>query len=186
MSAEWVVVELSHQGEKKSPQELETLLSDILGGGVEVFVPALTFQRRDTQVVVYVLEGYVFISSGLSHDSYFDLEENANIKAVLAHEDNTGKYIRYVEHDVVDNLRRKLQDMVASTLKVGDEVNIIEGAYSALSGVIRDVLPGDTATVHITDLVSQEVIVELPFQFLEHKSTTEEFRKLKEDEEVTI
>lgn len=164
----WVVLELSHQGEKKTPQELETLLRQHLGDAVEVFVPAMTFTRRETCVTIYVMEGYVFVGAGLSTERYFDLEDTIYIQTVLSQEEADGRYLRYVPHSTVQELETKLQRLVSRSIQPGDQVCITQGAYSQLMGKILHVFPEDErATVHVTDLESMEVIVELPYQFME-------------------
>jgi len=168
MSRQWVVVELSHQGEKRTPSDIRTLLGQALGGGVEVFVPALTFTRRDTRVTLYVMEGYAFVEAGLSTDRYFDLEESSYVARVLSKTENSGRYLCYVPQQTIADLERQLQVLAARKIEVGDLVQIIEGSYSQLLGEVLHVWPDrDAATVHVTDLESMEVIVELPYQFLE-------------------
>lgn len=167
-SKQWVVVELSHQGEKRSPDEIRVLLSQCVGGGVEVFVPALTFRRKDSCVTLYVMEGYVFIEAGLSTDRYFDLEDTVYVRSVLSKEEPSGRYLRYVPNSTVRELEERLAELAARKIERGDRVRITEGSFSQLVGEIRDVWPEtSTATVHVVDLESMEVIVELPFQFLE-------------------
>lgn len=183
MSDLWVVVELSHQGEKKTPQELRSVIGQYIGEEVEIFIPALTFKRRETHVTMYILEGYIFIASGLPTSKYFDIEDNVNVACVLTNDEASGRYLCYVENDVVEDLKEQLREQAAMTLKKGDKVRIKEGAYAELDGEILDILDDDRAMVHVTDLQSMEIIIELPFQFLEHKMPELD---MEQDEEVII
>lgn len=167
LTRQWVVVELSHHGEKKTAKELQQLLSNELGP-VEVFVPSVTFSHRESDITICLMEGYFFIEAGLPTATYFDLEELLYIKRVLTNDEPSGRFLCYVGQETVDELHRKLQSRAARDIRAGDYVRVVEGAYSALRGQILDVFPdSESATIHIVDLKSMEVIVELPFQFFE-------------------
>jgi transcription antitermination factor NusG len=163
----WVVLELSHQGEKRTPREITEILRHHLGSDTEVFIPAATFTRGQTQVTIYALEGYVFVQAGLPSANYYDLEENLHFRRVLSKEEPLGRFLYYVGPETVDELRAKLQAQTARNVTEGTKVQITEGTYSGLIGKVLDTFEDESATVHVTDLKSMEVIVRLPYQFLE-------------------
>jgi len=164
----WVILELSHQGEKKTPPELQSLLQPEIGEGVEIFVPSITFSRRESNVTICLMEGYFFVEAVIPPSTFFTLEELPYVRRVLTHDEPNGRFICYVEQDTVDELKEKLHRQAARDICVGDYVRVCEGAYSSLRGKILNVFADkERASVHIVDLKSMEVIVELPFQFFE-------------------
>jgi len=174
LKSKWVILELSHQGEKRTPDELYQLLSNEIGE-VEVFIPSVTFSRRESAVTICLMEGYFFIAAVLPPASFFTLEELPYIKRVLTNDEPNGRYINYVEPEVIEDLRSQLQDRATRDILVDDYVVVVEGAYSGLRGKILQVFSeDDKALIHIVDLKSMEVIVELPFQFFEHAPQDDE------------
>lgn len=164
----WVALELSHQGEKRLPQELYAMLRAEMGEEADIFVPAATFTRRDTTVTICLMEGYVFVEAGLPSSRYFDLEALSVIRRALSRDESAGRYLCYIEDHVIQDLRARLKEQTRRDVQVGDYVEICDGAYSALRGRILDVFEDrQRASIHIVDLKSMEVIVDLPFQFFE-------------------
>jgi len=164
----WVVLELSHHGEKKTHKELLTLMQEEVGEGVEIFIPSITFSRRDSVLTICLMEGYFFIEAALPPSSYFALEELAYVQRVLTRDDSGRRYLYYVEQNTIDELQSKLKKQARRDIKVGDYVQVCEGAYSELKGKILEVFPENKrASIHVVDLKSMKVIVELPFQFFE-------------------
>jgi transcription antitermination factor NusG len=174
-SNKWVVVELSHQGEKKSTSELIPLIENEIGSDLEIFVPSLTYSRYDRNVTICLMEGYFFVEGGRAASTYFVLEESPYVQRVLSRDEDSGRYLCYVGQETVDELRGKLQKQAARDIRVGDYVLVNEGAYQSLKGKILDVfMERERATVHIVDLKSMEIIVELPFQFFGRPEPPEE------------
>lgn len=164
----WVVLELSHHGEKMTQTELQLLMQEEVGDGVEIFIPSVTFARRDSTMTICLMEGYFFIESVLPPSTYFALEETSYVQRVLTRDDAGSRFLYYVGQKTIDELRTKLQKQAARDIKVGDYVRVCEGAYSELKGKILEVYPKKKrASVHVVDLKSMKVIVELPFQFFE-------------------
>lgn len=164
----WVVLELSHHGEKKTPNELLSLVQEEVGDDVEVFIPSVTFSRRDSTMTICLMEGYFFIEAAMPPSSYYALEELAYIQRVLTQDDAGSRYLYYVDDATINDLKSKLQKQAARDIKVGDYVRVCEGAYSELTGKILEVFSDrKRASVHVVDLQSMKVIVELPFQFFE-------------------
>lgn len=167
-SKQWVILELSHMGEKESPPDLVKLLQGDIGDEeVEIFVPSASFHRRDNWVTICLMEGYIFMEGGLAAGFYFDLERSAYIQRVLTRDEPHGRFIVYIPGDEVDELKARLRTQTLRDFGEGDYVEIIEGAYENLEGTVLDFNPQtDHALVEIHELVSIETIVELPLQFL--------------------
>jgi len=165
----WVIMELSYQGEQKTPEELALLLRGQLGGGADIFIPAVTFSRRNSTVTICLMEGYFFIEASLPTSTYFDLEDTTYVRKVLTRDESKGRFLYYVDQAMIDDLKSRLKEQTVRNIQVGDMVKVVEGPYSKLSGEILSLVEGeDRALIHIVDLKSMEVIVELPFQFFEH------------------
>lgn len=164
---QWVIVELSHKGEKESPSDLEILLKQELSDEVEIFVPALTYSRKDHDVTICLMEGYVFIEAALPTSTYFMLEDCPYVRRVLTRDESRGRYVRLVSDAEVDQLRKQLNKKAFRDLKIGDRVLITEGPHSELKGEIVDLRPDEAkASVNIEELRSIKTCVELPYPFL--------------------
>ena len=121
-------------------------------------------------MTICLMEGYFFIEAALPTSAYFDLEGTTCVRRVLTRDESDGsRYIYYADQPVIDDLKKRLKEQTVRDIQEGDMVRIIEGPYSKLGGKILSLVDGaDKALVHIVDLKSMEVIVELPFQFFEH------------------
>lgn len=171
----WVVVELSHQGERKTAYELKTIVENEISDGTEVFIPSITYTRHDNNVTVCLMEGYFFVSGGLPSSIYFQLENLPYVRRVLSRDEATGRYICYVGESTVTDLKEKLRAQAARDIEVGDDVLVTDGTYSELKGEVLDLFPDEgTATLRIKELVSMDVIVKLPYQFFERVLETHE------------
>lgn len=171
----WVAVELSLQGERKPPAELEMVVRSEIGEGVEIFVPSVSFTRRESEVVLCLMEGYFFVEAALPPSTYFSLERSPYVERVLTRDEPEGRFICYVGDETITELKGGLAELVSRDIKVGDYVRVVEGVYSDLSGRILSVdQEKEKASVHIVDLRSMEVIVELPFQFFEPEERGDE------------
>jgi transcription antitermination factor NusG len=166
--SKWAIIELSHVGEKKSIPDITTFIRNSLGDGAEIFIPQVSFTRRDSTMTICLMEGYVFVEASLPPANYLFLEDLPYFERVLTRDEPEGRFLCYVDQDVIDDLKRKLAVQIQREIKIDDHVLIVEGVYSELEGrVLGLTCNGEKATVHIEDLKSMEVIVELPLQFLE-------------------
>jgi len=164
---QWVIVELSYRGEKETPSDLEILLKQELSDDVDIFVPALTYSRKDHDVTICLMEGYVFVEAALPTSTYFMLEDCPYVRRVLTRDESRGRYVRLVSDAEVDQLRKQLNKKAFRDLEVGDQVMVVEGPHSDLTGEIVDLRPDDAkAYVSIKELQSIKTCVELPYPFL--------------------
>lgn len=169
-SQTWVAVELSRQGEEKVQDgSLEATLRSDLGVGkdFQIFVPAASYPRGDRRVMVLLMEGYVFLASGLDDTVYFALERRAYVTQVLSTESGRHRMrtLTTIPNKTIEDLRRQLRTMVTSDLPVGTRVRVTDGTYRNLEGVVQgaDV---ENAYVEIR-LRSLEVIASIPRMLLE-------------------
>ena len=132
-----------------------------VGPEYPIFIPAATYTKGGRSVTVHLLEGYIFVASGLPEVAYFALERRPYIAKVLSVERNGGlRALQVIENQHVQNLRKQLHGHMASDIPLGTVVRITDGTYSALEGEVLDI-DGDHAMVWIS-LRSLEVIATVP------------------------
>lgn len=164
----WVVLELTSQGEQK--QEDGTLYKSIrnmldVPDTFPVFVPCTTYTSGGSKVVVHLMEGYVFVASGLPEPKYFSLEGSAIVRKVLTAKGQHGmRTLVCIPDKDIRALRTQLQNQVASDLLKDMAVRIVDGPYKGLEGVITEVC-ADHAVVWVA-LRSLELFTLAPKSFI--------------------
>jgi len=168
MNDYWVTLELSRMGEKERPEDLKDLLmSDVSGKEVDIFVPAVSFYRRDNAVTVCVLEGYAFVRAGHPAGFYFEFESSPYIAKVLSRDERSGRFLLYVPDSDIQTLRDSLEEKAIREIEVHDTVMVTDGAYQNLTGTVVGLSPDkEHAYIDIDGLVSLDTYVELPLQFI--------------------
>lgn len=161
----WVVIELTRAGEQlKEEGTLAAMLTDALGAPRDfpVFVPAIIYTRGGRRVVIHLMEGYVFVASGLMETAYFALERTCPyVRQVLATPGLSGlRALSVIPEQTVTEMRQKLRDQVATDIVVGMRIRITEGIYARLEGDVLD-MEEDEAHVRIL-LRSLDLIVRVP------------------------
>jgi transcription antitermination factor NusG len=178
----WVAVELTPLGEAKVEDlTLEASLRQDLNSEPDhpIFIPARIYQKGHRTVVVYLMQGYVFVAAGLPDTSYFDLERKPYVNKVMSalsgpHRIRT---LSVIPNERIEDLRMKLREQVSSDIKIGDWVTIVDGPYKALEG--RVVGSGEENSFVEIRLRSLNLIATIPFVFLE---STEEPSRGEENE----
>lgn len=173
----WVTVELTRQGDQLVESgQLESLLRRDLDvdPNFSIFVPSITYQRGHKAVTIHLLEGYVFIATGLPETKYFSLERRPYVEQVLSkasgpHQIRT---LAVIDNAHVQSLRRQLREQIASDIQVGEKVLILEGPYRRLDGKVTG-LEGEHAYVFI-ELRSLQVLATVPKVFLDVAPPVEE------------
>ena len=165
----WVVLELTRAGEVRvADGTLEPAIREALGSEDHpVFIPATTYFRGGRRVTVHLMEGYVFVASGLPETTYLNLERDCPyVRRALSSRGEGGIPVLSVISDRdVQDMRRKLRETVSSDIRDGMKVRINQGTYAKLDGTVVDV-EGDEAQVLI-ELRSFKVIRGIPRAFLE-------------------
>jgi transcription antitermination factor NusG len=161
----WVALELTRQGEMKVAEGIiEGLLRDALDLDPDhpMFVPSTTYLNRGERTTITLMEGYVFVASGLPEARYFSWEKaNPYVKKVLSETMRNGmRILRTVPDSNIEELKRQLASKVSSDIETGMNVFVLEGVYANLEGVVLDVR-GDLADVRF-EMRSLDIIVPLP------------------------
>jgi hypothetical protein len=164
-----VTLELTHHGEAAVEEGTfaESIRAEL---GVDedwpVFVPVRAFEKRGRRVTVHLMEGYAFIATGLDEIRYFRLEQTKLVNHVLASRGSRGMRVLAVISDAtVAELRRQLNEEVASDIVPGMEVLVTDGTYCKLRGIVTDT-EGDHAVVRF-ELRSLRILSKIPKVFLD-------------------
>lgn len=177
----WVTIELTRQGDQLVESgQLESLLRRDLNvdSNFGIFIPSITYQRGHKAVTIHLLEGYIFVATGLPETQYFALERRPYIEQVLSTPSGPHqlRVLAVIDNAHVQSLRRQLREQIASDIQVGEQVVILEGPYRRLEGKVTG-LEGDSAFVFI-QLRSLQVLATVPKVFLDVASPHEETSSL--------
>lgn len=165
----WVVIELTKLGEDMVSEGLleAALRRDLdLEPSHPVFVPCTVYKREGRTTTLHLMEGYVFVATGIPEIRFFRLERKAYVQQVMS--TRTGphrmRYLSVVSHPHILSLQAQLREMVTSGIPTGARVAIEEGRYRGLDGCVVG-LDEDNAFVRIT-LRSLDVVATVPRIFL--------------------
>lgn len=166
----WVVLELTRTGESRVEEgTLAPALLEVLEAPKDhaVFIPSVTYNRGGHRVTVHLMEGYAFVASGLPETRYFALErESAHVKKVLATRTPQKIPVLSVVGDRdIDDMRRRLREVLAADIEEGMRVMITQGTYAHLDGEVLHVGKGDAQV--LIELRSFKVIRSIPRVFLD-------------------
>ena len=148
----WVVFELSYAGETAAS---EGALEGHLRGhfenpDIEIFIPYLSYCYDGRKSLFRVMEGYCFVSSGMDERLYtYAAQESPFLKQALSSGSGGSLVLLTVPERNVQELRDKLDMMVAVDIEDGMEVTVKRGACKGLEGTVVS-LNKDSAQVLIT------------------------------------
>ena len=171
-SQTWVVVELTRAGEAKVE---EGSLSGILRRALAVdeshpvFVPSLSYMSGNRRTTLHLMQGYVFVGSGLPEVQYYNLEGGCPyVKRILTSKSPSGMRVPSVIPDEgVQDMRRQLAEHVSSDVIPGMMVTVTEGTYAHMDGEILGVVD---ANAHVRFVLrSIDIITSIPKVFLTPK-----------------
>ena len=163
----WVTLELTTLGEIKVEEGvLERILrKEVSSDNIEIFIPVSQYKQNGRKVTLHLLEGYLFISSGLDEMAYFDLEHTPYVETVFSTVNPQGmRVLSTISNTYVEDMKNQLRGMSCKGLSSGDEVSIVRGAYKKLTATLIDT-DDDVVFVSI-NLRSLSAIVELPNTYI--------------------
>jgi transcription antitermination factor NusG len=166
----WVAIELSHLGDTKVQDGTlaHTIKLDLgVNPDFPVFVPATTYKRGARTITLHLLEGYIFVASGLPETSYFALERRPYVAQVMS--GNSGPHrirtLSVITNERIEELRRQLRQMVSQDIREYDKVKVLKGVHRGLEGEVLLVF-SDTALVRFK-MRSLDQIATVPLAFLD-------------------
>jgi transcriptional antiterminator RfaH len=135
--------------------------------GIEVFHPKLILPiARSGRHIVSLFPNYLFVRIDASSSEYYQVAWCSGVKRLVGF----GGLPSPVEDSVVDFIREQADPrgliMAKSNLKVGDEVQITNGPFKGLIGIIQE--PPDTRSrvKVLMALLSRHVQVEVPAAYI--------------------
>lgn len=132
-----------------------------------IFIPAKTYSKSNRTVTVHLMEGYVFVASGLPETSYFKLEQKSKlISSVMSTTTESGiRVLSTIKDSEIEEMKRSLRERVSSDIEMGTPVRVLEGVYSGLEGevIFRH---GEHVGIYV-EMRSVQVIVTVPMVSLE-------------------
>ena len=166
----WVALELSPQGEQRVEEgTLEAALRRDLGveDSHPIFIPCALYRKDGRVVTIHLMEGYVFIASGLPETVYFALERQPYAAKVMSTQAGKHKMrvLSVITNSHIQEMKTKLRSMVSSEIPLGAQVVVLDGTYRHLTGKVTG-MDAENAFVHIR-LRSLEVVATVPRIFLE-------------------
>ena len=166
--AEWVVLELTPQGEDEDPEVLRRSISRMIKGPKEIFIPASIITLGHSRSVYKLIENYVFIKRNIPDSIFFKLENTKYIASVLTVTDKYSRRIAPVYDKNIEQMKTQLRVETDQGIQVGDDVLIMSGAYNGITGkVIEEIPESDAVQVHIS-LRSKQALITLPRSFLRY------------------
>jgi transcription elongation factor/antiterminator RfaH len=155
----WYVVLTKSRSEETAQIHLNTK-------GIEVFYPKLVLPvAKSARHIVSLFPNYLFVRMDVSSD-YYQVVWCRGVKRVVAF----GGTPAAVESHVVDFMREQADSrgliVAKSRLKVGDEVQITNGPFKGLVGIIQE--PPDTKSrvKVLMGILSRHVQVEVPASYI--------------------
>lgn len=166
----WIAVELSNLGEQKVEEgALEASIRHDLAvdKNYPVFIPATTYRKNGKTITICLMEGYVFVASGLPEVRYFTLEQRPYVTSVMSSVTGPHKMrtLQVLPNKEVKNLQKKLREMVSADIEDGATVKVNNGRYKGLEGRVLGI-EGSEAYVEFK-LRSLWRITSIPLVFLE-------------------
>ncbi len=174
----WVALELTRQGELKVEDgSLEGELRKVLeiDKNWPIFIPARVYARSGKKITVHLMEGYVFVASGLDEVVYFRMEqENKIITRVMTQRGPHGmRVLATIPDSQIQDLREHFRRVIASDIAIGMKVKVTDGKYRSLEGYVVDVIE-DYAIVDIDELRTLKAVAKIPRVFLEAERVSDE------------
>jgi 5'-3' exonuclease/transcription antitermination factor NusG len=172
--AEWVVLELSPQGEDEDPEVLRKSIGKSIKSLKDVFVPASIITRGHSRSVYKLIENYIFVRRTQSDQVYFKLEGSKYIASVLTVFDHRVRKISAVPDNSIDQMRLQLHVETEQGIEVDDDVLVMSGAYSGIVGKVVENIPENNAVQVYIKLRSKQALITLPRSFLKYVSNVSE------------
>ncbi len=160
----WVVLEVSALGEQRIDDgTLESVLRRDLDvdESLPIFIPAVQTMRLGRPVTIHLMEGYVFISSGLEDYKYIALERKPYVNRVLTVRQPGGlRQLQVLPDRKIQELQKNMRDTLSQDVRVGAPATVTGGNYNNLTGKVLHIVD-DWAVLHFS-FRSAEIIAKVP------------------------
>lgn len=164
----WATLELTSLGEIKVEEGvLEKIIrKELRSDDVGIFIPVSNFNQNGRKVTLHLMEGYIFIETGLEETKYFNLEHTPYFESVFSQVSPTSniRVLSVVGNSYIEEMKDQLRGLSCRGVNEGDVVKIVKGAYRLLEATVIE-FEEENAYVSI-NLRSLSAIVELPKVYL--------------------
>lgn len=171
----WIAVELSRYGENRVEDgEIEHLVRQDLGvqDDFPIFIPSATYRKNNRVITLHLMEGYLFVASGLPEVRYFALESKPYVSAIMSTVSGPYKMrtLSVLPNREIQGLQNQLREMVATDIEIGSIVIVSEGRFKKMEGTVLGPDGDNNAFVQM-DLRSWSRIASIPRIFLEKQGS---------------
>lgn len=168
-SVSWVVIELSPIGESKLDEgNIDKIIRKFLNldESYPIFVPKAVYHEDNQTINLHLLDGYIFVKSGLIDTDYFRLEQTPYVTRVLSEMGAGGvRVLSVVQNSVIEEMKGHISCLSVNDLRKGDVVTVIQGMYRGLDVSVMEIM-GDKALVKTCGLKAIDIITTLPISSL--------------------
>lgn len=168
-SPTWVAVELSVMGENRLEEGvIDKIIRKQLGvePNYPIYVPRSVYRNEDEMVSLHLLNGYIFIRSGLPETSYFKLESTMYVSRVLSEFSSNGiRTLSVISDKTIKEMEHQIKCLSVNNLVKGSQVTVTDGGYRGIDMTVMDIM-GDKALLKSTGLRSIEIVTVLPISYL--------------------
>lgn len=133
----WVAIELNSLGEEKIHDgSLEASLRKDLKIGPEhpIFIPAKRVVKGLKPLTLFLMEGYVFVASGLPEIRYFHLEKESvpYVESVLSEEvgPHNMRTLSTIPDHEIQKLKDRLEEMLTETIEPHCMAKVVGGVFN--------------------------------------------------------
>jgi len=150
----------------KTKPKQEGVATRLLRGelGLEVFCPKIRFKRARTTGVAWVNEamfpGYLFVRF-IYAQYYRRIAATSGVAKTLSF----GGRPAVLDASIIDDLRRHVADgetvEIASEIKEGEEIKVVEGPFQGVRALVTRVLPSRERVAILLNMLGQEREIEL-------------------------
>jgi 5'-3' exonuclease/transcription antitermination factor NusG len=165
VSTEWVVLELTPQGEDEDPDVLKKAFARIAKGG-EVFIPASVSIVGDSRIVYKLIDNYVFVRRTFSDAFFLRLGGTRYVSCVLTKVTKGNRKIACVSDLDIAKMRHQIRVETEQGIEVGDTVEVMSGPYRGITGQVIEEIPEKDSVQIFISLRSKQAIVTLPRSFM--------------------
>ena len=134
----WLTFQLSEKGESvldEEPKVIEDVIRKYLKK-TEVFLPLYYSDKKSFDHKIYLYKGYVFIVYDADKKQLYTKLANTQYFSNFL---TVGKSLHLLPDSEIKSYKRKLKKMMEPTIRVGEEVKVIDGKYKNCTATVNEI-----------------------------------------------
>jgi len=150
------------------PRNEETARFHLNSKGIEVFYPKLSLpiSEKNTRRCVSLFPNYLFVRIAVSSPEYCQVTWCPGVKRLISFGGKPAVIEEHVINLIQDQADKDGLIAAKSSLKVGDQVQIAEGPFKGLVGIIQQPPDAKSRVKVLMELLSRPVQVEVPAGYI--------------------